>query len=165
MSAAMEPSPKMPPLWAAFMALIALWALLFLPHLRTNPNWYGDEGTWMEVSWRFAHGEPRVGPVRCDFVFPYPYPPLYMAVNGALLRMFGNDILVSRALQAVTALAAASLLLWIGTRLRDRWFGLLCAAAFLVWPEGVMNFRWARAHPMSGTLALASVGFLLRYVQ
>jgi 4-amino-4-deoxy-L-arabinose transferase-like glycosyltransferase len=147
------------------VGLVVLWAALFLPKLRTNPNWYGDEGEWMEKSWTLIHGKPRVGPVSNDFVFPYPYPPLYMVVNGALLRLFGNDIVVGRALGAVTALAAAGILFWIGSRLRDRGFGFLCAAAFLVYSEANVNFRWVRSHPMAGTLALASVGFLVRYVQ
>ncbi len=147
------------------VALVAVWAALFLPNLRTNPNWYGDEGEWMEKSWTFIHGTPRVGPIIDDFVFPYPYPPLYMLVNGALLRVFGNDIVVGRALGAATALAAGAILFWIGTRLRDKRFGLLCAAAFLAYSEANVNFRWVRSHPMAGTLALASVGFLIRYVQ
>jgi hypothetical protein len=150
--------------WLA-MAFVALWAFLFLPNVRTNPNWYGDEGDWMEKSWTFIHGTPRVGPVINDFVFPFPYPPLYMLINGMLLRVFGDDIGVSRALGAVTALGAAVILFWIGTRLRDRKFGFLCAAAFLVYGEANANFRWVRSHPMAGTLALASVGFLIRYVQ
>jgi len=146
-------------------ALVVLWALLFLPHLRTNPDWYGDEGVWLEVSESFARGDPHVGPVRWDGVFPYPYPALYLLVNGAALRVFGNDILVSRALQTLTALATAGLLFWIGTGLRSRGFGFLCAASFLVYPEVVTNLRWARSHPMSGMMALAAVGFLIRYVQ
>lgn len=145
--------------------LVGLWAVLFLPNLRTNPNWYGDEGEWMEKCWTFIHGTPRVGPILNDFVFPYPYPPLYMLVNGALLRVFGNDIVVGRALGALTALGAAGLLFWIGYRLRDRSFGVVCATAFLVYAEANMNFRWVRSHPLAGTLALASVGFLIRYVQ
>jgi hypothetical protein len=100
-----------------------------------------------------------------DFIFPYAYPPLYMLVNGALLRVFGNDIVVGRALGAVTALAAGALLFWIGTRLRDKNFGFLCAAAFLVYSEVNVNFRWVRSHPMSGMWALATVGFLICYVQ
>jgi hypothetical protein len=147
------------------LGLLVLWGLLFLPNLRTSPNWYGDEGEWMEKCWTFIHGTPRVGPIVDDFVFPYPYPPLYMLVNGALLRVFGNDIVVGRALGAATALAAAALLLWIGARLRDKDFGFLCAAAFLVYSEANMNFRWVRSHPLAGTLALASIGFLVRYVQ
>ena len=142
----------------AAIVLVALWALLFLPNLRTNPNWYGDEGEWMEKSWTFIHGTARIGPIVDDFIFPYPYPPLYMIVNGALLRVFGNDIVVGRALGVVTALAAGALLFWIGTRLRDKQFGFLCAAAFLVYSEANVNFRWVRSHPMSGTWALASVG-------
>ncbi|MDW8343128.1 MAG: hypothetical protein RMM51_01390 [Verrucomicrobiae bacterium] len=151
-------------LWIAGF-LVGLWAVLFLPNLRTNPNWYGDEGEWMEKCWTFIHGTPRVGPIINDFVFPYPYPPLYMLVNGTLLRVFGYDLVVGRALGAVTALGAAGLLFWIGCRLRDRTFGVLCATAFLVYAEANMNFRWVRSHPMAGTLALASVGFLVRYVQ
>ncbi len=147
------------------IALVVAWATLFLPNLRTNPNWYGDEGEWMEKSWTFIHGTPRVGPIVDDFVFPYPYPPLYMVVTGTLLRVFGNDIVVARAVGAVTALAAGAILFWIGTRLRDKRFGLLCAAAFLAYSEANTNFRWVRSHPMAGTLALASVGFLIRYVQ
>lgn len=150
--------------WIA-VGLVALWALLFLPNLRTNPNWYGDEGEWMEKCWTFIHGTPRVGPVTNDFIYPYPYPPLYMLVNGVLLSVFGNDLVVGRALGALTALAAAGILFWIGCLLRGRAFGFLCAAAFLVYPETVMNFRWVRSHPMAGTLALASCGFLIRYLQ
>jgi 4-amino-4-deoxy-L-arabinose transferase-like glycosyltransferase len=147
------------------LAVVLLWAVMYLPNLRTNPNWYGDEGEWMEKCWTFIHGTPRVGPVENDFVFPYPYPPLYMLVNGALLRVFGNDIVVGRALGAVTALAAAGLLFWVGRRLKDERFGVLCAVAWLVYPEAVMNFRWVRSHPMAGTLALACAGFLVAYLQ
>jgi predicted membrane-bound mannosyltransferase len=138
------------------IALVILWALLFLPNLRTNPNWYGDEGEWMDKCWTFIHGTPRLGPIIHDFIFPQPYPPLYMVVNGALLRVFGDDIVVGRALGAVTALAAGALLFWIGTRLRDKAFEFLCAAAFLTCSEANTNFRWVRSHPMAGTLALGA---------
>ena len=79
------------------VALVVGWAALFLPNLRTNPNWYADEGEWMEKCWTFIHGTPRVGPIVNDFVFPYSYPPLYMLVTGSLLRAFGDDIVVARA--------------------------------------------------------------------
>jgi 4-amino-4-deoxy-L-arabinose transferase-like glycosyltransferase len=147
------------------VTLLIVWALLYLPNLRSNPNWYGDEGEWMEKSWTFIHGTPRVGPITNDFVFPYPYPPLYMLVNGVLLRVFGDDIVVGRALGAVTALAAAGVLFWIGKRVRDEWFGAMCAAALLVYSQADMNFRWVRSHAMAGTLALASAGFLICYLQ
>ena len=150
--------------WLA-VGLVALWALLFLPNLRTNPNWYGDEGEWMEKCWQLANGHAHIGPVDNDFVYPYPYPPLYMWVNGAALRLFGNDVVVGRAVGALTGLAAAGLLFWIGRRLRDQWLGFLAAAALLVYENADVNYRWVRSHPMTGMLALASIGFLVRYLQ
>jgi hypothetical protein len=147
------------------IVLVAVWALLFLPNLRTNPNWYGDEGEWMEASWTFIQGNPRVGPVNNDHIYPYAYPPLYLLINGALLQTFGYDIAVSRALGAAVALGTCFILLWIGRRLRSRAFGFLCAMTFLVYPEAVINFRWARGHTMAGMIVLASIAFLIRYVQ
>jgi len=32
------------------VSCLVLWALLYLPNLRSNPNWYGDEGEWMDMS-------------------------------------------------------------------------------------------------------------------
>lgn len=147
------------------VGLLALWAVLFLPNLRTSPNWYGDEGEWMEKCWQLANGHARIGPVANDFVYPYPYPPIYMWANGWLLRIFGNDVVVGRAFGAVTALAAAGILFWIGRRLKDEWLGALCAAALLVYENADVNFRWVRSHPLTGTLVLASAGFLIRYLQ
>lgn len=142
-----------------------LWAVLYLPNLRTSPNWYGDEGEWMEKCWQLANGHARIGPVANDFIYPYPYPPLYMLLTGTMLRIFGNDVVVGRAVGAVTALAAAGILFWIGRRLKDDWFGALCAAALLVYENADVNFRWVRSHPLTGTLVLASAGFLIRYLQ
>jgi 4-amino-4-deoxy-L-arabinose transferase-like glycosyltransferase len=147
------------------LVLIGVWAVLFLPNLRTNPKWYGDEGCVMELSWTTAHGTPRWGAAKMDFLVPSPYQPLYLLVNGALLRVFGNDIVVGRAFQAVIGLATAFILLWIGTRLLDRRFGMLCALAFLFYPEVVMHYRWVRPHPAAGTFVLATCGFLIQYIQ
>jgi len=145
--------------------LVGLWALLFLPNLRTNPNWYSDEGEVMEMAWTVAHGHPRVGPTNNDFLFPPPYPPVHLLITGVALRLFGQDILVARLVSAVTALAGALVLFWIGMRIRDSRFGFLCAAAFLVYPETVINYRWVRPHPLAGVLALASAGFAVKYLQ
>lgn len=146
-------------------ALILFWAFLFFPNLRTNPNWYGDEGIVMEEAWTLAQSHPRYGPMRQDFLLPIPHPPLYLLLLGGLLKTFGNDILVGRALQTATALATMVILFWVGTRLRDKNFGLLCAAAFLCYPEVAIHYRWVRGHPMQGMWILASIGFLIQYIQ
>jgi hypothetical protein len=54
---------------AAIALVVLCGRRCFCPNLRTNPNWYGDEGEWMEKCWTFIHGTPRVGPIIDDFVF------------------------------------------------------------------------------------------------
>jgi 4-amino-4-deoxy-L-arabinose transferase-like glycosyltransferase len=147
------------------LAVVALWAVLYLPNLRTNPNWYGDEGSVMDLSWTAINGHPRNGALHFDFIVPSPYQPLYLLLNGAFLRVLGCDLLSGRLLQVVIALMTAGICYWIGTRLRDRRFGLLCAVAFLTCPEIAINFRMVRPHPLVGMLTLASCGFMIRYIQ
>jgi len=147
------------------LLLLVFWALLFLPNLRTNPNWYGDEGIVLEEAWTLIQGTPRYGPLSEDFLSPNPHPPLYLAVLGGFMAAFGNDVLSGRILQILVALATSVLLFWIGTRLRDKTFGFLCAAAFLCYPEVVIHHRWVRGHPMQAMWILASVGFLITYLQ
>jgi len=146
-------------------ALLAFWAVLFLPNLRTNPNWYGDEAIVMEEAWTLSQGHPRYGAMREDFLSPNPHPPLYLLILGGFLKTFGHDILSGRILQILVALGTTVILFWVGTRLRDKNFGFLCAAAFLCYPEAVIHHRWVRGHPMMGMWALAAVGFMIQYVQ
>ena len=40
--------------------LLVVWAALYLPNLRTSPNWYGDEGEWMEKCWQLEIGRAHV---------------------------------------------------------------------------------------------------------
>lgn len=147
------------------VVLLVFWALLFLPNLRTNPNWYGDEGIVLEEAWTLIQGQPRYGAMEEDFLSPNPHPPLYLFILGAGLKIFGNDILVGRALQILVALATACLLFWVGSRLKNKNFGFLCVAAFLCYPEVAIHYRWVRGHPMQGMWILASIGFLICYVQ
>ncbi len=161
----MEKRPKIPREYIFAVALVVVWAFIYLPNLRISPNWYGDEGQVMDMSWTTAHGHPRFGPLYYNFMVPIPYQPLTLLINGILLRVFGCDIFVVRLFQVIVALATAGICFWIGARLRDKRFGFLCALAFLTYPEVVIHYRWVRPHPIAGTFVLAACGFLISYIQ
>lgn len=146
-------------------ALLVSWALLFLPNLRTNPNWYGDESIVMEEAWTLIQGHPRYGAMTEDFLSPNPHPPFYLAALGTFLKVFGNDIYAGRLLQVSVALGTAIILFWMGAMLRGKNFGFLCVAAFFCYPEVVIHYRWVRGHPMQGMWILASLAFLVSYLQ
>lgn len=147
------------------VGILLLWALIYLPNLRTNPNWYGDEAIVLEEAWTLAQGEPRYGAMQFNFLVPTPHPPIYLGALAVAMKVFGRDILVGRALQALTGLATCIVAFWVGMRLRSKAFGVLCAVAVLTYPEAAIHFRWTRGHPMQGLFALACFGFLICYIQ
>lgn len=147
------------------VALVILWALIYLPNLRTNPNWYGDEGIVLEEAITTAKGTPRYGPIEFNFISPNPHPPVYLLVLAVPMKVFGPDILYGRLLQALVGLATGGIAFWVGSILINRRFGFLCAALLLTYPEAALHYRWVRGHPMQGMLSLACVGFLIRYLQ
>lgn len=148
-----------------FLVLVVLWALIYLPNIRTNPSWYGDEGIVLEEAITLANGAPRYGPIELNFISPNPHPPLYLSIVAVPMKLFGHDIIYGRILQVAVGLLTAGLAFWVGSLLIDRRFGFLCAALLLTYPEAALHYRWVRGHPLQGLLSLACVGFLVRYIQ
>jgi hypothetical protein len=142
--------------------LLVLWALLYLPNLRSNPNWYGDEGEWMDASWTLAQGiraSTRRSTTSCSLIRIRPIcdqrnaPPRLRQRSRGRARARNGDRARNRGPPRLDREEAV-----------DRRFGFLCAAAFLVY-QAVINFRWARGHTLCGLFVTASIGFLVRYVQ
>lgn len=142
-----------------------LWALIYLPNLRTNPKWYGDESMVLEEAWTMAQGHPRYGPMQMNFLNPNPHPPIYLLTLAVSMRCFGKDIFAGRILQVLIALATAFIIFWVGFQLGGVKFGFLCAAVLLTYPEAATHYRWVRGHPMQGMFVLASIGFLISFIQ
>lgn len=67
------------------------------------------EGSTVEVSARVAAGEPIYGPPSTEFT-PWPYPPLYFWLTGALMRVIGVDLATMRIVSFVASLAVLVLL-------------------------------------------------------
>lgn len=73
------------------------------------------EGSTVEVAARVAAGQPLYGPPTTQFV-PWPYPPLYFWLTGALARVAGVELPVLRVVSFVASLAALVLLALIVRR-------------------------------------------------
>ena len=72
------------------VTLLIVWALIYLPNLRTNPKWYGDESIVLEEAWTLAQGNPRYGPMQMNFLNPNPHPPLYLLTLAGSMKIFGK---------------------------------------------------------------------------
>jgi len=67
------------------------------------------EGSTVEVTARVAAGQPLYGPPSTSFT-PWPYPPLYFWVTGAVARLFGVNLLSLRLVSFTASLAVLVLL-------------------------------------------------------
>lgn len=73
------------------------------------------EGSTVEVTGRVAAGLPLYGPPTTEFT-PWPYPPLYFWVTGALARLTGVDLTTMRVVSFAASLAVLVLLVLVVRR-------------------------------------------------
>ncbi len=127
--------------------LIACWMLLYLPHLRTSPGWYGDETNTLLMSRAILKGDPALGPIWLTYWHSFvPYYPGYLLGAGAFSALTSQDITGARLFNTLLALATAFVIFFQG---RAR-FGILPslfgALVFLTYFQDVIHFRWVYPH-------------------
>ena len=129
------------------MVILLVWGLLYLPHLRTSPRWYGDETLTLMIGKSLAAGEAADRSLKPTFWHPsYPYQPGFAWLSGVTAWIFGGDILGARFLNTLIALSIA-LLIYFGSRpilgCLSSFFGALL---FLSYDQTVIHFRWVYPH-------------------
>lgn len=149
--------------WLAIGLIVSTWAVLYLPHLRTSPSWYGDETATFLIGRELFGGQSAIGAIKLTHWHPYyPYQPGYGWLVGMFGAVTGGDILGGRFFNTLLALATALSICLLG-----RWrFGLVASAfgafMFLTYQQSVIHFRWVYPHNMAA-LGFTLMGlFLLR---
>jgi len=52
------------------LLILVFWAILYLPHLRTSPKWYGDEILTLDIGKSLIHGQFTNRSAYCTFFAP-----------------------------------------------------------------------------------------------
>lgn len=130
--------------WLAVAAIVALWGVLFLPHLRTSPHWYGDETIAVLLAKNLAAGQMGTGAVFNTFLTAV-YQPLYLGWI-ALGWLVSGDILGTRFCNALLALGTALVLWFVGRRIVPGREAFAAALVFLAYDQSVLHFRQTFAH-------------------
>ncbi|HEY7988196.1 MAG TPA: glycosyltransferase family 39 protein [Lapillicoccus sp.] len=73
------------------------------------------EGSTVEVAGRVAAGQPLYGPPTTEYT-PWPYPPLYFWLTGALAKVTGVDLTTMRVVSVAASIAVLVLLALIVRR-------------------------------------------------
>lgn len=140
----------------AWAVLLGLWVVLYLPHLRTSPGWYGDETIALQLGKNLVHGELAFGAVYNTFLTAV-YQPLYLAVVGLGYAVVG-DIVGARFVNALLALATAIVLWRLGRRVFPTGVAFAAAVCFLCYEQSILHFR--QTFPHNGVCFGAALGVL-----
>ncbi len=143
------------------LLVFVLAVLLRVTNLYTLPRWDWDEGVNMNIAWNLVQGKAQMFCISYPF---FPHPPLFFMILGSMLWVFGNSLMVLRALVVVYGLCTTVLLYFLGKELFDSRVGLLASFLYAVYPAAIY---WGRQGFANNQLAFFSVlgfYFLVRFL-
>ncbi|MFH1066989.1 MAG: hypothetical protein V1746_03735 [bacterium] len=133
--------------WGPLSLVSLFWALLYLPHLRVCPTWYGDETSAFLIGRALVHGQSAVHALTHTFVFQsYPSQPLYSALVGFFTVLFQGDIVGARFFNTLLALGCSLAIYLLGKRILGAACALAAALLFLGYEQSLIHFRSVFPH-------------------
>lgn len=149
--------------WGVFFFITAVWALLYLPHVRTSPPWYNDETMIHKTAMDLVHGKATLSGIAGTFWHPHnPYQPFYHLLAGLFGLLTGGDILGSRFFNTLLAWACGLAIYFLGRRTLGRLPSFFACLMFLTYDQSIIHFRMTYAHNLGGLGVLLMTLFLLR---
>jgi hypothetical protein len=136
------------PAWVFAGTLLVVWAVCYLPNLRTSPGWYGDEFITLMGGRAIFDGSFLNRALKYSFYSTYTnYQPPGLILYTLFSNVFsGGDILGARFLSTLLGLGISLLVLLVFTRRGKAWVGFSAALTILVMPQSVIHFRWVYPH-------------------
>ena len=143
--------------------ILLFWALLYLPNLRTAPNWYGDEILTLDIGKSLAKGQLANRAVICTFFSPtYNYQPEFAFLTGLFSWATGGDILGGRFFSTLIGLLTAWTGFYFVSRKKGFLWGMMFAFTLLGYSQAVIHYRWIYPHDAVGLGILGSTLLLMR---
>lgn len=148
---------------AGFLGITGVWALLYLPNLRTTPPWYGDEILTLDIGKSLTRGEAVNRAVFCTFNSPtYNYQPGFAWLVGWCSRLTQGDILGGRLFSTGIGWATAMVGFWFFFRRFGFSTALFFSFLLLGYAQAIAHYRWIYPHNVVGLSLIGAAGFLLR---
>jgi 4-amino-4-deoxy-L-arabinose transferase-like glycosyltransferase len=149
----------------ALLAIFALAAFLRFYNLRTNPGWYTDEGTDLDIARNLLAGEVRYFALKDSTMLVARPLTMHLILAGLFLLFGSTDILVLRIL-AVSCNLLTLLVMGIwGRRIWGTWLALLSALMFAIFPNAVLYGRMGFSYNLLQPLFLIFVFALWEFGQ
>ncbi len=149
------------PRYASISIILLIALALRLPNLERVPYWYWDEGVNMNIAWNLVNGMALWFSLKFPFM---PHPPLFFMVGGILLQMFGNELIVMRALSVFYGILTTATIYLIAREFFSERISLLSAFLFAIYPVAIYWNRMAFANNQLTLLILLAMYSFWKYV-
>lgn len=134
--------------------VVVLGIYLRFANLADSPGWDGDEGYNWSIASNLAAGHVQMYALRYAFV---QHPPLFYLLGAALLRLWTPDLLALRALSACCGVLTIIGLFGLGNRLSGYRLGFAAATLYAIWPQAVVQVRWAYTYNLLALLIVLAL--------
>jgi 4-amino-4-deoxy-L-arabinose transferase-like glycosyltransferase len=137
--------------WLLAVVLLALLIGVYarFANLANDPAWDADEGYNWSISAHLAVGEVQLFALRYAFV---QHPPAFYVLGALALRLWTQDIIALRTLTALCGVVTGVVLLGLGQNVAGRYAGSVAAVLYLIWPQAVLQSRWAYTYNLLALL-------------
>jgi len=138
-----------------FLAVLLLvGAYLRLANLADNPGWDGDEGYNLNIAANLLAGHAQMFAMRYAFV---QHPPFFYLLGALVMKAWTHDLIALRTLSACCGILTILVLHGLGSALGGRRLGWAAALFYAIWPEAVLQVRWAYTYNLLALLVLLTL--------
>jgi 4-amino-4-deoxy-L-arabinose transferase-like glycosyltransferase len=123
-------------------------------NLQANPGWDGDEGYNWSIAANLLAGHLQMFGLRYAFV---QHPPLFYVLGAAVMRLWTHDLIALRALSAACGVLTVLMVYLVGARLDRARLGIAAAIFYAIWPQAVLQVRWAYTYNLLALLLSAAL--------
>ncbi len=149
------------PLVVALLLLLA--AYLRLANVATNPAWYTDEGTHLDIARHLLRGQVQYLAIDQSWLL-FSRLPLFEVVLSGVALIGGVTMLTLRTVTGLLGVSAVAVLYLVVRRItRDQWLALLAALLLAIDPPAVLYSRFGFSYNLLAPLALIAFLALAEY--
>ncbi len=141
---------------AALFLILSLAAYLRLANVATNPAWYTDEGTHLDIARQLLQGRVQYLAINQSWLLLSRLP-LFEVLLAALTRLNGVSMETLRIFTGSLGVVTVAILYGVLRRIqsgRERWLPLLAALLLAIYPPAVLYSRFGFSYNLLAPLVL-----------
>lgn len=143
--------------------IIGFGAYLRFYNLRSYPDWYSDEGAFINIATNLLQGKLQYFALNNSILLA-GRPPLFFFLLAGISSIFGTDIVVIRGLSAACGVLSIVFLYRLAREMVNRRTAIWSAFVLTIFPEAVAYNRIGFTYNLQAPLAVLSILCLWKYI-